>query len=199
MTPSSKTLTFGLTGGVGCGKSHALRILQSMGWLVIDTDQLGHELLEAGTEAHKKIIDAFGPSVLNNNKSIDRSLLGQIVFSDEGRRKQLDSILHPIIRSLWQSRLTEHRLSSPGTPAAVEIPLLFETGAATEFDHTVCVGCSAAMQHQRLVARGWDLEKIHRRLHAQWPLTDKIKHSDIVIWNDGSPGLLQCQLERLPA
>lgn len=190
---------FGFTGGIGCGKSTALQEIARKGWRVIETDRIAREMLEPGQEGYKKVVDAFGPSIVNKDQSIDRSRLGGIVFSDEGFRKRLNSILHPLIRAQWQLRIQQHRLGSPGIPAVVEIPLLFETGAAEAFEHTVCVGCCAATQQQRLFARGWDSKEIERRLRSQWTLEEKMKHSDIVIWNDGSLELLQRQLERLPA
>jgi dephospho-CoA kinase len=156
-------------------------------------------MLEPGTEGYKKVVDVFGPSILNKDQSIDRSRLGGIVFSDEGYRNRLNSILHPLIRAKWHSLLQQHRLASPGIPAVVDIPLLFETGAQAVFDRTVCIGCCAQTQHERLTARGWDSMEIERRRRAQWPLEEKIKHSDLVIWNDGSLELLQHQLERLAA
>lgn len=198
-TSAPQTIVYGLTGGVGCGKSTAGRLLAARGWRVIDTDLIAREMLEPGTEGYKKVVDVFGPSILNKDQSIDRSRLGGIVFSDEGSRNRLNSILHPLIRAKWHSLLQQHRLASPGIPAVVDIPLLFETGAQAVFDRTVCIGCCAQTQHERLTARGWDSMEIERRRRAQWPLEEKIKHSDLVIWNDGSLELLQQQLERLVA
>lgn len=196
---SSPAPVYGLTGGVGCGKSTACRWLAQQGWRVIDTDQIAREVLQPGQEGYKKVVDAFGPSILNDDQLIDRSRLGGIVFSDEGSRNRLNSILHPLIRAQWHFRLQQHRQVAPGIPAVVDIPLLFETGVQAAFDRTVCIGCSAQTQHARLLARGWDAMEIERRRRAQWPLEEKIKHSDSVIWNDGSEDLLQRQLARLLA
>lgn len=189
--------TLGLTGGIACGKSTVCRHLAGRGWFVIQTDELGRQCLEPGTLGYKKVVDAFGPSILNKDQSVDRSRLGCIVFSDAASREQLNSILHPIIRDLWQGQLKTHLEKHPGVPAVVEIPLLFETRAESSFVRTVSVGCSREQQLQRMRARGWDEEESDRRLRAQWPLADKMKKSDHVIWNDGTPALLHAQLERL--
>lgn len=189
--------TLGLTGGIACGKSTVCRHLAGRGWFVIQTDELGRQCLEPGTLGYKKVVDAFGPSILNKDQSVDRSRLGCIVFSDAASREQLNSILHPIIRDLWQGQLKTHLEKHPGVPAVVEIPLLFETRAEPSFVRTVSVGCSREQQLQRMRARGWDEEESDRRLRAQWPLADKMKMSDHVIWNDGTPALLHAQLERL--
>jgi dephospho-CoA kinase len=189
--------TLGLTGGIACGKSTVCRHLASRGWLVIQTDELGRQALQVGTDGYKKVVDAFGTFILNREQSVDRSLLGRIVFSDAAQLERLNSILHPIIRDLWQGQLKNHSEKHPGVPAVVEIPLLFETQAQSSFARTVSVGCSPEQQFQRMRARGWDREESERRLRAQWPLVDKIKMSDHVIWNDGTPALLHAQLERL--
>ncbi|MDX6765703.1 MAG: dephospho-CoA kinase [Candidatus Methylacidiphilales bacterium] len=190
--------TVGLTGGIACGKSTVCRLLAARGWRVIETDQLGRECLQPGHEGYKKVVDAFGPSILNTDKSVDRSRLGRIVFFDTAQRERLNSILHPIIRNLWQRQLQTHVASQPGIPAVVEIPLLFETAAEPWFARTVTVGCSPEQQFRRMRDRGWDQEEADRRLTAQWPLAEKMKQSDHVIWNDGTPALLQAQLERIP-
>ena len=189
--------TIGLTGGIACGKSTVCRHLAGRGWYVIQTDEIGRKCLEPGSWGYKKVIDAFGPSILNKDQSVDRSRLGCIVFSDAASREQLNSILHPIIRDLWQGQLKTHLENHPGIPAVVEIPLLFETGAESSFVRTVSVGCSPEQQLQRMRTRGWDEEEADRRLRAQWPLADKMKMSDHVIWNDGTLALLHAQLERL--
>ena len=189
--------TLGLTGGIACGKSTVCRHLAGRGWFVIQTDELGRQCLQPGTVAYKKVVDAFGPSILNKDQSVDRSRLGCIVFSDAASREQLNSILHPIIRDLWQGQLKTHLEKHPGVPAVVEIPLLFETRAEPSFVRTVSVGCSREQQLQRMRARGWDEVESDRRLRAQWPLAEKMKMSDHVIWNDGTPALLHAQLERL--
>jgi len=189
--------TLGLTGGIACGKSTVCRYLSGRGWLVIQTDDLGRQCLEPGSTGYKKVVDAFGPSILNKDQSVDRSRLGSIVFFDAASRELLNSILHPIIRDLWQGQLKIHLEKHPGIPAVVEIPLLFETRDESSFVRTVSVGCSREQQLQRMRARGWDEEESDRRLRAQWPLADKMKMSDHVIWNDGTPALLHAQLERL--
>lgn len=189
--------TLGMTGGIACGKSTACRHLAARGWLVIQTDELGRGAMAVGTVGYKKVVDAFGSSVLNRDQSVDRSLLGRIVFSDPAQLERLNSILHPIIRDLWQGQLKTHLEKHPGVPAVVEIPLLFETQARSSFVRTVTVGCSPEQQYRRMLARGWGQEEADRRLRAQWPLADKMKLSDHVIWNDGTPDLLHAQLDRL--
>ena len=79
----------------------------------------------------------------------------------------------------------------------VVIPLLFETNAASSFDVTVCIACSAVAQHQRLIARGWNAEEIQQRIAAQWPVEKKIAASDYVVWTDGDLESHAAQWDRI--
>jgi dephospho-CoA kinase len=77
------------------------------------------------------------------------------------------------------------------------IPLLFETKAEAELDATICVACSAATQHQRLLARGWSPEHIEQRLQAQWPVETKMVHADYVVWTEAALDVHAAQIERI--
>jgi dephospho-CoA kinase len=81
--------------------------------------------------------------------------------------------------------------------AVVVIPLLFETGAEAELDTTICVACSAATQHQRLLARGWSPEHIEQRLQAQWPVETKMVRADYVVWTEAGLDVHADQIERI--
>lgn len=186
----------GLTGGIGMGKTAAADYLRRRGLPVVDTDQLARELVEPGQPALADIAAAFGPAVLDAEGSLRRLELAGLVFSDESRRRQLEAILHPRIRAAWRAQLEAWQRA--GRPAAVVvIPLLFETGAAGEFDATLCVACSAASQRERLRARGWSDEEIARRLAAQWPIERKLAAADFVIWAEGGLEQTEAQLDRV--
>ncbi|HYV31294.1 MAG TPA: dephospho-CoA kinase, partial [Candidatus Binatia bacterium] len=81
--------------------------------------------------------------------------------------------------------------------AVVVIPLLFETGAAPEFDSIICVACSSASQWQRLVARGWSREQIEQRIAAQWPAQKKIDLSNYVVWTEPAIDIHAAQWQRI--
>ncbi len=150
---------FGITGGLGMGKSTAQSLLARRGVSVVDTDQIA-------------------------------------VFADAQARQLLESILHPRIRACWQAEVEGWRRQKVALGAVV-IPLLFETDAASSFDFTVCVACSAALQLQRLGERGWTEAEIQRRLAAQWPVQRKVDASDHVVWTDGSMDVHAAQWDRL--
>jgi dephospho-CoA kinase len=177
--------TFGLTGGVGMGKSTAAEILRARAMPVVDTDELARQLVQPGEPALAEIQNAFGQNITAPDGRLRRVELARIIFADPAAREKLEAILHPRIRSAWLAQLEAwHGENHP--LAVVVIPLLFETKAETFFDKIICVACSAASQHQRLRSRGWDEEQIRQRLAAQWPVETKIARADFVVWTEGS-------------
>jgi dephospho-CoA kinase len=187
---------FGVTGGVGMGKSTIAQLLQARGWAVADTDAIAHQLTQPGQPALREISQAFGPAVFNSDATLNRRELARIVFSDAKARANLEAILHPAIRALWQADV-KHWRSEGLARGAVIIPLLFETGAESFFDATICVACSTGAQQNRLRARGWTPEQIAGRLSAQWPVEQKITRSDFVVWTDPPLEAAAAQLERI--
>ncbi len=125
----------GLTGGIACGKSTVQQFLLALHVPVLDTDQIAHDLLNAGTEQAAAIHDAFGKHVMSSDGSVDRKRLGDLVFRDDRERERLNAIMHPAIRKVWMGWLAQHRK----TFAVVSIPLLFETGVEGEFDGVLCI------------------------------------------------------------
>src|SRR6185295_5789625 len=123
--------------------------------------------------ALQEIQRAFGTQLTGPDGRLRRDELARIVFSDPAARQKLESITHPRIRELWRERIKTWTAERQPL-AVVVIPLLFETGAESELDATVCVACSAATQRQRLLQRGWSPEEIRGRLEAQWPIEKKM-------------------------
>jgi dephospho-CoA kinase len=177
--------TFGLTGGVGMGKSTAAEILRAGGVPVVDTDKLARQLVQPGEPALAEIQNAFGQNITAHDGRLRRDELARIIFADPVAREKLEAILHPRIRSAWLAQVETWRGENHPL-AVVVIPLLFETKAETFFDKIICVACSAASRHQRLRSRGWDDEQIRQRLAAQWPMEVKIARADFVVWTEGS-------------
>jgi len=187
---------FGLTGGVGMGKSTAAQLLQKRGAAVVDTDELARRLVEPEQPALAEIQNMFGPGLVGPDGELKREELAQIVFADPATRRKLEDILHPRIRDLWHAQVESWRRE--GKPlAVVVIPLLFETKAEAEFNAIICVACSAATQRQRLLARGWTAEQIEQRVAAQMPIAEKMTRSHYVIWTEGSPDVHEQQLDQI--
>jgi len=191
-------LLLGVTGGVGMGKSACAQLLAQRGIPIIDTDELAHRLVQPGQPALAEIRQLFGSTVFTSDGSLNRKELAKLVFTDPSARKQLEALLHPRIRELWQSQAAAWRAEARPL-AVVVIPLLFETHAERELDATICVACSAATQRQRLLARGWSLTQIDQRTAAQWPTEKKIAAANYVIWSEGDISLHAEQLDRILA
>ncbi|HWD90714.1 MAG TPA: dephospho-CoA kinase [Verrucomicrobiae bacterium] len=189
---------FGLTGGIGMGKSTAAKILSERSLPVADTDLLARQVVEPGQPALEEIRRAFGDAVIAGDGSLRRDTLARIVFSDAVARHKLEAITHPRIRQLWRSQVELWRARQVPVGCVV-IPLLFETGAETELDATICVACSTATQQERLRERGWAAEQIRERIAAQFPVEKKITMATFVAWNEGSLAVLAAQLERIVA
>ncbi len=177
---------FGLTGGVGMGKSTAAGFLLQAGVRVVDTDDLAHALVQLGQPALAEIKKEFGEKILAADGSLNRAALAENVFADEAARKKLEAILHPRIRECWQTQVENWRKENCAL-AVVVIPLLFETTAENQFDKIICIACSPSSQMERLKARGWTPEQITQRIAAQMPVEQKIARAHFVIWTEGMP------------
>ena len=137
------------------GKSTAAEILRARAVPVVDTDELARRFVQPGEPALAEIQTAFGQKIITPDGRLRRDELARIVFADPAAREKLEAILHPRIRSAWLAQVEAWRGENHPL-AVVVIPLLFETKAETLFDKIICVACSAASQHQRLRARGWN-------------------------------------------
>ena len=186
-----------LTGGIACGKSTLAEALRARGGHVIDTDEIAHAVLRPDGAAHKNVVDAFGPSILQADLSIDRKVLGRLVFADPLQRAKLNEITHPAIRSVWQREREERARTHPTHFLAVMIPLLFECELEQMFSAVWCVGASRAAQLNRLQARGLSATEAAQRVASQLPVADKMARSTIAFWGEGTPASLRLQLDQV--
>jgi dephospho-CoA kinase len=177
---------FGLTGGIASGKSAVAARLRERGVPVIDADQLAREAVLPGTNALAQIVKTFGEEVLLGDGSLDRKKLGQIVFADEEKRKQLNAIVHPAVSMLTFARSKELRDEGEAL-VAYEAALIVENGLADAFRPLVVVSAPDTVQIQRMISRDHITEdEAKARLRAQMPLTEKIAKADYVIENTGT-------------
>ncbi len=159
---------FGITGGIGMGKSTVASLIEKRGVEVVDTDQLARKVVEPGQPALGKIEELFGAGVISADGALNRPELARRVFGSEVTRRQLEAILHPKIRELWKAKIEEWRQSGTQSGAVV-IPLLYETKAEANFDFIVCVSCSKETQEKRLIDRKMTSDQIRPRNAAQMP------------------------------
>jgi dephospho-CoA kinase len=188
--------TFGLTGGIGMGKSTAGGILRGLGCGVVDTDVIARELTAPGQPALNEIREEFGQGCFSSDGELRRDVLAARIFADEPARRKLEAILHPRIREAWRRQLVTWEAGKRAV-AVVVIPLLFETEPAAELEHTICVGCSEAVQRRRLSDRGWTTAELERRVEAQLPIRRKMELAEYVVWNDAGLDVLEEQLKRI--
>jgi len=174
-----------LTGGIATGKSYVLDQFRMRGISCLDADELAHAVTSSGTAATAAIAARFGQEILAADGSVNRARLGPIVFSDPAARRELEAIVHPAVYRALRATLRE--LEAAGVPLAIaDIPLLFETAAATEFDRIIVTSCAPAQQVARLVERGLSAAAASQRLAAQWPIEEKAARADFVIRTDGT-------------
>jgi dephospho-CoA kinase len=172
----------GLTGGIASGKSLVSQTLKGLGMTVIDADDVNHELMAKDETVKQEVGETFGPEVLTAGGTIDRGRLGQIVFRDPERRRQLERIMHPrILAQLWL------RARESKDDVVLDIPLLIEQGGHERVDVVVVVYTTRERQIQRLMGRDRiSREEAVRRVDAQLPLEEKVSHAHYVINNSGT-------------
>jgi len=188
----------GLTGGIGSGKSTVARMIAELGVPVLDADLLLREVLAPGQPGTAEVAAAW-PEVMRPDGTVDRRLLGSIVFRDPAARARLEAITHPRIQALAEERAAE--LARSGHRLAVyEASLLVETGRHRDLDGLVVVTAAPETQIARAVARGGLTPvEARARLAAQLPLADKIRVATAIIDNDGDLAATRAQVERLVA
>jgi dephospho-CoA kinase len=179
-------LTVGLTGGIGAGKSSALEYLRKKGFPVLETDLIGHRLLEE--EKIKNILARkFGTEIVNEKGKIDRKKLGEIVFNHSGYRNSLNRLLHPIIRRrVKQWVLKQYEKKTNSLLIFVEVPLLFEGKGYPYFHGVLSVSSFSVLRHKRLKRRGWSLNQIRQRERGQWTQSQKDRQANWVVLNNGT-------------
>ncbi|SES07813.1 dephospho-CoA kinase [Gracilibacillus ureilyticus] len=191
-------MIIGLTGNIASGKSTVSRILAEDYYLpVIDADVVSRKVVEPGEAALARISEVFGSEVLQEDGTLDRKKLGQIVFSDAGKRKQLDAIVHPAVRE--QMQLEKERLIAEGYEVIVmDIPLLFENNLTYLVDKTIVVYTKESIQLKRLMDRnGLSETEARQRMDAQMDARKKKELADEVVDNSGTLEASKQQIERI--
>jgi dephospho-CoA kinase len=179
----------GVTGTIGTGKSTVVRMFADLGAFVIDADQLAHDVVKPGKAAWQGIVDYFGRDILNDDQTLNRQKLADIVFSNPEKLKKLDSIVHPEVLKEDQRLVEERRVADPNGLIIKDIPLLLEVGpevAHLLVEKIIVVYASEEVQGKRLIARGLAEEDARSRIKSQVPVRDKMKFADFTINNDGT-------------
>jgi dephospho-CoA kinase len=175
-----------LTGGIASGKSYCLSRFAELRVPTIDADVLAREAIEPGTAAFAAVVARFGPEVVSPDGRLDRAALGRRVFDDTPARRDLEQIIHPAVYATINRWFAALENDAGGHFAIADVPLLYETGHAAEFDAVIVTSCQPEQQLQRLMARGGLTEsEARQRISAQLPLADKVRRADYVIDTSG--------------
>ncbi|UPT73386.1 MAG: dephospho-CoA kinase [Elusimicrobiota bacterium] len=175
-----KRLVVGLTGGIGSGKSTALAAFERLGAATISLDQLAKEQAKPGRDGYKAIVRKFGKGILNNDGTIDRAVLGKLVFSNPAKRRELEKATHPTILKEMKDLI-----GKMNGVVIVDVPLLFEKNLQKSFDACICISAMPRTQLTRIMRRdGLNEKDAKLRIKAQLSMAEKMKRSDVTISND---------------
>lgn len=186
-------MVVGLTGGIACGKSVALDFFREVGSGIVSTDVITHRLLSEDEGVKGALRKEFGELVFSVEGTVDKGQLGHLIFSNPLKRRWLEELLHPLIRTEWLHAVTNYE----GNLVTVELPLLFENSLESEFDSVVSIFSNPKTQMHRLLERGLDQTEARNRLDAQLPTGLKARRADFVLLGDGETSYLEQQVERL--
>jgi len=187
-------LRIGLTGGIGCGKSAACQIFTELGIPVIDADQISREVVARGEPALATIAELFGSPVLTGDGALDRSRMREMIFADPSLRRQLEAILHPLIKHRMQAQVA----SLHGPYVILAVPLLLEARWNDQVERVLVIDCPVELQISRTIRR----DSVTRRqaeaiVAAQMEREERLKQADDIVCNDGDLEHLRRQIEEL--
>jgi dephospho-CoA kinase len=190
----ARRLRIGLTGGIASGKSTAAARFAELGVPVIDADEVARAMVVPGEAGYAQILERFGRGIIAEAGELDRRALRDRVFADPQQRRDLEAILHPLIRVEMERR--ENLASGPYVVFA--IPLLVESGARDRVDRILVVDAEEPVQVERLVRRdGGTLEQAQAILAAQASRASRLSAADDVLANVGSVAELRHAVDLL--
>lgn len=193
-TKGTPPLRIGLTGGIASGKTSVANIFAELGAAIIDTDVIARAVVEPGQPALRKILQTFGSNVIQPSGELDRAALRQLIFSDEQKRLELESILHPLI----QQETVRQTETVAGDYQIIVVPLLVESPLRDLMDRILVVDCDESTQITRLLMRDAETEDQAKRiLAAQSSRDDRLQIADDVVNNDADLESTRQQVEKL--
>src|SRR5690625_199554 len=193
------TLIIGLTGSIGTGKSLIANKFRDLNIPVVDADLIAREVVEPGKETYVSIVEKFGEQILHEDGTLNRKALGNIVFKDEAKRKELNDIIHPAIRK-EMVRQRDEWVEKGAQCVVLDIPLLYEGGLTHFVDKVIVVFVEPEIQLQRIIARDQCTEEeAQNRINAQIPVAEKAAKADAIIDNNSTKEKSYRQLEAILA
>ena len=191
----SMTFAVGLTGGIGSGKTTVAELFTSQGAGLVDTDEISHRLTAPAQPAIAEIARKFGPQFVADDGSLDRVRMRDLVFAHPSARKDLETILHPLIRQASTRQIQE----STAPYVVVVVPLLIETGAYRQMmGRILVVDCEPETQVRRVMERsGLSRNEVLSIIASQVSRQERLREADDIIHNDGDLETLRAQVNLL--
>lgn len=208
MTPSSEVETLikhhciVLTGGIASGKSTIAQMIRGRGFLVFDADQCARVVVQPGHTGLEKLSARFGPRILQTDGTLDRVKMKQLMTHDASAKRDLDAILHPLIREEFIREIQGTDLLQRPRTFFYEAALIHETHSAGDFKETWCAFCPSDIQQARLIARsGGKLTESDAQalINTQMPITEKARISSKIIDTSQTLAQVRAEIERLLA
>ena len=184
----------GLTGGIASGKSTVAALFAALGVPVIDLDEIAREVVASGTALLTQVLNHFGPGVRAPDGGLNRRALRDIVFADSAKRRELEALMHPVMRAHAAQRSAE-----AGGPYQIIVdPLIAETGSAGRYDRVLLIDCDETLQRARLALRdGCTEPQVAAALGAQGSRAARRAVAADVLENSGDVAVLKQQVQAL--
>lgn len=177
----------GLTGGIATGKSIVSSVFRELGAIILDADVIARLVVLPHQPAWEDIVDFFGPEVVNEDQSLDRTKIGEIVYNNPDSLKELNRFTHPRIMQYYKDELRRIKTEQPDAIVVLEVPLLYETNMDKLCQQVVVVYVDRETQIKRLMKRdNMSYVDAVRRVDAQMSMDEKVRRADFVIDNRGS-------------
>ena len=191
-------LKVGLTGGIGCGKSTAVKAFRALGVPIVDADKIAKDIVRAGKPALLEISKVFGDDIILQSGELNRDSLKKKIFSDSEALGKLERVLHPHIRAEISDRIIHHQNISDKNYIIVDIPLLVEKGYQEMFDRIIVVDCLPKQQYERVTSRDGRTEsEITEITNIQSSRENRLKAATDILDNIGTIAYLRAQIEAL--
>lgn len=191
-------MLIGLTGGIATGKSTVSQMFKQCGAQIIDADRIARDVVQPGTIGAKKVAERFGEDFFDEHGKLNRPKLAKLIFQNEDARKDLNGLLHPLIRQEMRLKTKDIQSQQPKAIIIWDVPLLYEGQLTDELEKVIVVYVPEYLQIQRLVQRDHlSQEEAKKRISAQMPIEEKKLLADYLIDNSGSYKNTERQVDQL--
>lgn len=175
------TLTIGITGGIGSGKSTVCKIFKLLGVPVFEADIVAKTLINSNSEIINGLIQLFGKEIYNADNNVNREMLASLIFTDDLLLERVNQLVHPVVRNEF---LNWMKLQT-ATYVLHEAAILFESGFYKMMDYTILVSAPENIRIERVCGRDIIMpEMVRSRMEKQWPDSEKRKFATLELVND---------------